>query len=352
MKKTSALPQYSYSLPEGFIAREPASPRDSAKLLSYDSKTGRIADLVFRDLAETLPSGALLVINETRVVPARVTLAKKTGGKVEILFYVNSWDGKTAVIEGISDRKLSVGDRLFLDGKELCAVASQSENVFSFSLSISPAKLLSTLEEKGAMPIPKYIKGSPLSERDLKERYQTTFAKNPGSVAAPTASLHFTPELFERLAKRGIEVCRLTLHVGAGTFSPVTEREMSSGRLHRERFIVPRATFDAIVRAKKEGRAVIPVGTTALRAIESIDLDQQATEDIASSTDIFIRKPYAFRVADGLVTNFHVPESSLMCLVDALLESKKAPHDILDLYRHAIHEKYRFFSFGDGMLIT
>jgi S-adenosylmethionine:tRNA ribosyltransferase-isomerase len=321
------LSRYSYALPEELIAKEPASPRDSSRLLSYDAKEGSIRDLAFSDLPDILPEGALLVMNETRVIPARIGLRKKTGGK------------------------LSIGDRLFLGEKEVCAVASQDENLFGFSLSLAPSDFISILESEGVMPIPKYIKQTPLREKDLKERYQTVFAKDPGSVAAPTASLHFTEGLFEGLERKGVRIARLTLHVGAGTFAPLTERELSSGKLHSERFTIPQETLEAIREAKKDGRPVIPVGTTALRAVETVGIVEGNPGTIASSTDIFIRKPYAFKVADGLITNFHVPESSLMCLVDAFLDFKGSPKGILEIYEHAIRRRYRFFSFGDAMLI-
>lgn len=350
MKTTDSLKEYSYELPEGLIAREPVLPRDSSRLFAYRPSTGAVSHARFAELAELIPPGALLVLNETKVIPARITLAKKTGGKVEILFYVNSWDRSSRVLTGISDRRVSLGDALFFGDKEVCTVIGQQENLFSFELRLSPAELLSLLEEQGVMPIPKYIKETPLSEADLKERYQTSFAKHPGSVAAPTASLHFTPELFERLEKKGARTAKLTLHVGAGTFAPITDREISSGKLHEERFFIPEETIKAIRAAKKEGRPVIPVGTTSLRALESVDFES-ARGDIASATDIFIRKPYRFKVADGLITNFHVPESSLMCLVDAFLDFKGSKKGVVELYEIAVAERYRFFSFGDGMLI-
>ncbi|HEU5114852.1 MAG TPA: tRNA preQ1(34) S-adenosylmethionine ribosyltransferase-isomerase QueA [Candidatus Paceibacterota bacterium] len=339
------LPEYAYDLPPELVANEPADPRDSSRLLVADCRTGTVGDRSFSDLSDVVPKGALLVLNETKVIPARIVLEKQSGGRPEILFYVNEWDGASKSIRGLSDRKLSPGDKLFSGAREICVVTKQNESLFSFDLLIAGSEFIALLESSGVMPIPKYIKGTPLSERELKDRYQTTFAKNPGSVAAPTASLHFTDRVFQKLEAKGVRIARLTLHVGAGTFAPITGRELESGKLHTELFTIPDATKQSIALAKQEGRPVIAVGTTALRALES------AARGAVSSTDIFIRKPFDFKVADGLITNFHVPRSSLMCLVDAFLAWKGFPQGILALYRHAIKEKYRFFSFGDAMLI-
>ncbi|HVU06448.1 MAG TPA: tRNA preQ1(34) S-adenosylmethionine ribosyltransferase-isomerase QueA [Candidatus Paceibacterota bacterium] len=339
------LPEYAYELPPELVANAPAEPRDSARLLVYGVGSDMVADAVFRDLADYIPKGALLVMNETKVVPARVVLSKKTGGKVEILFSVNEWDKASDEVSGISDRKLVAGDSLFFDGCQICSVVGQDENIFAFKLALAPAGFLRFLESSGVMPVPKYIKDSPLSETEIKERYQTTFAKNPGSIAAPTASLHFTDAVFKKLRVKGVETAFLTLHVGAGTFAPVTDREIGSGKLHEEFFTVPEDVRAAIKKAKREGRPVIAVGTTALRALES------SARGAEISTDIFIKKPFAFKVADGLITNFHVPRSSLMCLVDAFLDFKESPKGILDIYRHAIEGRYRFYSFGDAMFI-
>jgi len=345
-KDSSVLKEYSYDVPSDLIASVPATPRDSSRLLVYETRHGSLTDSVFKNISDFIPRGALLVMNETKVVPARIILTKKTGGRAEILFYINEWDMKSERIQAISDRKLSPGDALFYEGEEICKVIDQKENLFTLSLSLSPENLLKLLEENGSMPIPKYIKGKTLSENDLRTRYQTVFAKNTGSIAAPTASLHFTPEVFASLKEKGVNVAYLTLHVGAGTFAPVTEKEISSRKLHRECFMIPSETKKAITEAKAEKRPIIAVGTTALRALESAAIDSAAQE-----TELFIKKPYNFRVADGLLTNFHVPQSSLMCLVDAFLDFKKPKTNILDMYRYAIEKRYRFFSFGDAMLI-
>lgn len=349
------LDQYSYDIPEELIAQEPAFPRDSSRLLVCDTKKGSLSECVFSSLSDFVPSGALLVINETKVVPARISLRKDTGGEVDILFLINEWKG--GVVNGFSNKKLSVGQKVMFDGAAFAEVCGQNENIFSFKLLSSERAFIDTLEKHGRAPIPPYIQHSSLSELDLRERYQTVFAKKAGSVAAPTASLHFTDAVFESLRAKGVEIARITLHVGLGTFAPIGEKELMSGTLHEEPFSISADAIKAIRSAKKEGRPVIALGTTALRAIESAAdaiLGQDASigeGGIDTATRIFIRKPYAFKVADGLLTNFHVPRSSLMMLVDAFLDFKKAPWSILEIYAKAKHLRMRFFSFGDAMLI-
>lgn len=206
--------------------------------------------------------------------------------------------------------------------------------------------LRAVLEKHGDAPLPPYIKNSPLSKREQRQQYQTVFAKTPGSIAAPTASLHFTPRLLKSLKKAGIETAFVTLHVGLGTFAPLTAEHLKSGTLHEEEWFIDKKTAAQIERAKKEGRPVIPVGTTALRTLESAAAGR-AIKKLRGKTNLFIREGYNFKIADGLITNFHVPKSSLLMLVAAFAGRKK----IQTTYRHAIKHGYRFFSFGDGMLI-
>jgi S-adenosylmethionine:tRNA ribosyltransferase-isomerase len=347
----SFLDQYSYDLPENLIASEPRNPRDSSRLFGYDSETGNIQHAFFRDIADIIPSNSLLILNETKVIPARLILTKESGGKVELLFYVNNWNFKDRTLLGISDRKIAVNQKLFLGNDHVCTIIGQDEQIFSFELAVTPEKFLKTLEDEGIMPVPKYIKNSKLTSKETREKYQTVFAKHPGSVAAPTASLHFTPEVFKKLAEKGVRIAYLTLHVGAGTFAPLTSKELSSGKLHTEIMQIPANTLKLVKQAKEQKNMVIPVGTTALRALESIDINKAEFMDDVTETNIFIRKPYSFKVADGLITNFHVPKSSLMCLVDAFLNFKKSPKSLVDLYKIAIKEKYRFYSFGDSMFL-
>lgn len=348
----SPLKQYSYSIPPELIANKPAHPRDSARLLVCDTGKGEIVESAFGNLAEIIPEGALLIMNETKVVPARLIVLKETGGKVELLFFINEWTGGTT-IHGLSDRKIIPGQKFFVDGQHVFTVVLQNEGTFEFRIEFDAKDLLTFFHKYGITPIPKYIGKTDMDENALRERYQTVFAKESGSIAAPTASLHFTNGVFRALKAKGVEVAFVRLHVGLGTFAPVTEENLKEGKLHTEPFFVSADVINQIRKAKKEGRMVIPVGTTALRTLESIaeDIQNGAQDPISRTTDIFIKKPYAFKIADGLITNFHVPESSLMCLVDAFLDYKHARWGILDVYKEAIEKKFRFFSFGDGMII-
>jgi S-adenosylmethionine:tRNA ribosyltransferase-isomerase len=348
----SPLAEYYYELPDELIANEPANPRDSARLLVCNSTSGEICESTFKNLADVIPRGALLVMNETKVVPARIIVSKETGGKVELLFFINEWNGGMT-IHGLSDRKIVKGQTFFVGGVHVFTVVLQNEGTFEFKIEFSPSELISFFHKHGITPIPKYIGETKMDETMLRERYQTVFAKEPGSIAAPTASLHFTDRVFTSLASKSVDVAFVTLHVGLGTFAPVTEENVREGKLHTEPFSISTETILKIRQAKKEGRMVIPVGTTALRAVESASADilGGVENSLSRTTNIFIKKPYAFKIADGLITNFHVPESSLMCLVDAFLSYKRARWGILDVYAKAIEKKFRFYSFGDGMII-
>lgn len=348
----SVLDPYDYAIPEDIIAKEPADPRDSARLFVVDASSGVTSEDVFRNVADHVPVGALLVINETKVVPARLILKKETGGKIEVLFSVNEYDGKSDTIEGIVDRKIDVGSKLtFSNDAPALQVISQNENIFVFKMLFPRGEFQNVLEKHGTMPIPPYIKDTPLAEAELRQKYQTVFAKTPASAAAPTASLHFTKGAFESLAKKGIETTSISLHVGLGTFAPIRDENLKENKLHREFFDVPENTAKKIARAKKEGRLVVAVGTTVARALESSASAILSGEPASGSTTIFIRPPFEFRIVDILITNFHVPKSSLMMLVEAFLQAKHSPRGLVEYYKEAISKKYRFFSFGDAMLI-
>jgi S-adenosylmethionine:tRNA ribosyltransferase-isomerase len=344
------LEAYDYSLPADLVAASPAEPRDSARLFAYDAKSGKVSYDTVANLADKLPAGALLIMNDTKVLPARVDATKETGGRVELLLLVNEYAG-TGTLRGISDRKIVPGQKLYLDPSHALVVVGQEENIFLFEPQFPPSELPALLMEIGRTPLPKYIGETGMDESALRERYQTVFAKSPASVAAPTASLHFTEKVFESLAKKNIDVAFLTLHVGMGTFAPVRPENIEQGKLHEEWYEVTEATARKIRDSKKEGRPVIAVGTTVLRTIESAAGSIMEGKGAKGKTDIFIYPPYAFKVADGLMTNFHVPKSSLMCIVDAFLGFKKSPKGIVELYGDAIRERFRFYSFGDSMLI-
>ncbi len=347
------LSKYDYPIDPSQIAEAPAHPRDSARLLVADASGERYD--TFLHLDRYLEPGTLLILNDTKVVPARLPCYLPTGGKVELL-WLNSGKAK-GTFEALSPRTLSVGTTLELGGIML-TIREKRESVYVIEHSSSPARFHAAMMELGTTPIPPYLKHTTLAERKLRSEYQTIFAKREGSVAAPTASLHFTKRLLAKLKERGIKVAFVTLHVGLGTFAPLTEDQLNSGRLHEEYFVIPPVTARAILKAKKEGRKIIPVGTTALRTLESaasyLGKSDFPKKGVSGKTDLFIREGYRFAVADGLITNFHVPRSSLLMLVAALvghLRHADGRKNILDLYQSALRHNLRFYSFGDGMLI-
>jgi len=350
MFEPGLLPQYRYDIPPELIASAPTAERDHSRLFVVDSQTGETHDDIFSDIGNWLPAGALIVFNETKVVPCRVELSKDTGGKLEILFLVDR-GFESGLIQGLSNRNILVGRKLVFKSGETLEIVDQQENIFFFRPDFPIERLGDLFEKHGVMPIPKYLGESSLKEGELRDRYQTVFARKPGSVAAPTASLHFTEAVFSDLKKRGFDFAFIHLHVGLGTFSPVRPEHLADRKLHRERYEISREAAEQIAAAKKEGRPIVAVGTTVMRTLESAASLALTGQPASGETDLFIQPPYAFRVADTLITNFHVPESSLMCLVDAFLEYKRCPHRIMELYKEAIQKRFRFFSFGDSMLI-
>jgi S-adenosylmethionine:tRNA ribosyltransferase-isomerase len=345
-----SLEDYDYHLPKELIANSPASPRDSARLFVYNTATDDIAFDTFAHIDRYLPKPSLLIFNNTKVVPARLWLTKETGGKIEVLLMMNEYRPGNPYIKGVVDRKILPGAVLSFKSGATLTVVKQEEQFFFFKPSVTMSKIWELLNAEGVTPIPPYIKDATLSETALREKYQSILAKHPASIAAPTASLHFTNRLLSKLEHRGVKRTEVTLHVGAGTFAPIDETNFRTKKLFTEYIEVTNKSADTINRAKASGTPIIPVGTTAMRTIESSVLKYKV-EACTKPTNIFIYPPYKFKIADGLITNFHVPKSSLLLLVDALLKHKKAKRGILDLYTIAINEKFRFYSFGDGMLI-
>lgn len=351
-----SLDDYNYNLPDELLAQEPVSPRDSARLFVYDTKTDEVHFDIFKNLDKYLPKPSLLVFNNTKVVPARLWLKRETGGKIQVLLMMNEYRVGDELWKGVVDRKLTTGAKLFFKSGAYLEVVKQEEQFFFFRPHLSKGSLWMLLEKEGVTPIPPYIKGNTMSEHALREKYQSVLAKHPASIAAPTASLHFTNRLLDKLEREHVARTEVTLHVGAGTFAPIDETNFKSKKLFTEYLDITVASAKKINDAKDSDIHVIPVGTTAMRTLESavnknIEGKSMHVESCAKPTNIFIYPPYKFKVADGLITNFHVPRSSLMLLVDALLKHKKAKRDILALYDIAIREKFRFYSFGDGMLI-
>lgn len=341
-KKRPLFKGYDYRLPTHAIAQKPAEPRDSSRLLVYDRKKKIACFDFFSNIGKYLPPKSLLVINETKVVPARFYVKKKTGGKVEF-FYLGR-RGRDLVC--LSRPPVKIGS-VFSSGKNKFTVRAEENAEYLVRPSFSAGKIFDFLEKRGTTPLPPYLKRSPLSEKERREKYQAVFAAARGSVAAPTASLHFTPRLFSELNGRGIEAVPLTLHVNLGTFAPLTAENLRRGRLHEEEYAISSSAARRINAAKKAGRPVIALGTTACRALESSARNGRIAK-LSGKTSIFIRPPYSFKIIDGLVTNFHVPQSSLMMLVSALVGRK----ELLRLYSLALKKKMRFLSFGDGMLIV
>jgi S-adenosylmethionine:tRNA ribosyltransferase-isomerase len=336
------LEKYDYIFQNSLIAQKPATPRDKAKLLVYNRSTKTINHGVFANLDQYLPKNTILIFNNTKVIPARLKLKKQTGGACEILFI----EKEPPFIRVLSDRKLSKNQRLSLSERYSFLVVKQERQFFLLKPSFPIAGVQRILHAFGHTPLPPYLSRSPLSEALRREKYQSIFAEKNGAIAAPTASLHFTKRLLKQMHNAGIETATITLHVGLGTFAPISEKQWQQGKLHGEWYEIPEKTKKIINDAKKDGRLVIAVGTTVVRALESAYEDGKMRSG-CHVTRLFIRPSYRFRCIDGLITNFHVPRSSLMMLVASLVGRKK----LLKLYREAMTKKYKLFSFGDGMLI-
>lgn len=343
---------YSYHLPEHLIGNAPKEKRDESRLFIFNTKTGEIIFDLFKNIDKHLPPHSLLVLNETKVVPARTYLYKETGGKVEVLFMMNLWNDGEEIIPAIVDRKVELEQELYSHDKAFAfRVVQQDENVFFFKALFPIVTFRDFLSAYGETPLPHYIKNVSLSEEKVRLRYQTVFAKDAYSIAAPTASLHFTEEVFASLEQKGIEKIGVTLHVGLGTFKPLTEENFKNNKLHLERYEVGETALKKLVEAKEKHTPIIAVGTTSVRTLESYVQDDCFGKVCASTTQIFIHPPYDFKMVDHIITNFHLPNSSLMMLVEAFLQHKKSDKHLVELYEVAIKEGFHFYSFGDSMLI-
>ena len=330
-----------YELPQERIAQTPKEPRDSSRLLVYDRKTGEKQDKIFYEIADFLKAGDVLVLNNTKVLPARMYAKTAHGGVVEVLL-LKRYDLKTWEVlmrpgkKGKIGAKMTISDEISLTVKE---ITETGERVVEFEYD---GVFEEILQKVGTMPLPPYIK----EKLEDQSRYNTVYSKTDGSAAAPTAGLHFTPELLQKLKDKGVEIAEVLLHVGLGTFRPVSEEIITDHKMHSEYYEIKEEAAQTINRAKREGRRVIAVGTTSVRTLESVADENGLVRACSGNTEIFLYPPYQMKCVDGLVTNFHLPESTLIMLVACLTGRE----EILNLYEYAVKEEYRFFSFGDACL--
>jgi len=334
---------FNYNLPEELIAQSPIDRRDSSRLLCLGKDTGKISHTIFSQLTKMLRAGDCLVLNDSRVIPARLFGVRDTGGAVELVLLRDRGDG---VWESLCrpGKKVRPGGRLvFGDGEltgEVLDIIEGGNRLIKFT---HEGIFLEVLERLGKMPLPPYIKET----LEDAQRYQTVYARIPGSAAAPTAGLHFTHELLEEIRSMGVKTAFVTLHVGLGTFRPVKHEDILDHKMHAEYCEIPEATADVVNETKRQGGRVIAVGTTTCRTLESQAAQDGTLQDSSGWTDIFIYPGYSFKCVDALITNFHLPESTLIMLISALAGREH----VLAAYEEAVRERYRFFSFGDAMFI-
>jgi S-adenosylmethionine:tRNA ribosyltransferase-isomerase len=338
---------FTFHLPQDLIARHPTAERDRSRLMLLDRTSGSIAEDTFCNLQTYLRSGDLLVMNDTRVIPARLFGRRPTGGKVEI-FLLRQMPGSQDRWESLlkSSKKIQEGQNIMLESGMTAVVLSRSvaDNWLVEFAGAEPFDLW--LEREGHIPLPPYLQrdDSPVD----RERYQTVVAREPGAIAAPTAGLHFTHELLAQLASNGIGTAFLTLHTGLGTFQPVRVQRVQEHKIHTERFVIPPDTVEAVKRTKAAGGRIIAVGTTSARTLEYSARQSGHVEAGSGEADIYIYPGYRFKVVDALITNFHLPESTLLMLVSALAGREY----VLEAYREAVSRGFRFYSYGDAMFIS
>ena len=332
--------EFDYALPEELIAQHPAAQRRASRLLRVDGTTGVLQDLAFADLPRDIDFRDVVVLNDTRVIKARLAAKKSTGGKLEV-FVERLLGTHEAFVLMRASHPVATGTTINIGETAIATVLGRDADLYHIRLS-EPVEAV--LDQHGSVPLPPYITHAPGPE-DV-ERYQTVYAERPGAVAAPTAGLHFDMPMLDALAGRGVKIVRITLHVGAGTFQPVRVENIADHKMHSERYNVPQSTVDAIAAARKAGGRVLAVGTTALRALESASRSGELKAG-GGETDLFVTPGFQFRTVDRLLTNFHLPKSTLLMLVSAF----GGIDTIRKAYAHAIAKKYRFFSYGDAMLI-
>ena len=360
MSLEQELAPFDYDLPEGCIAVYPLSERSNSRLMVLDRKSSNMIDSKMSQIIACFKAGDVLVLNNTKVLHARVQAKRATGGKVEVFFLHQTPDSDDCYLALVKpSRRLKEGEQLKIEGVDasICLVDRQQDGQWRVQTSIPAVQVM---EQVGHVPIPPYLKRE--SEISDQDRYQTVFASEAGAVAAPTAGLHFTPDLLSELESVGVQIRFVTLHVGIGTFRNLREEDLIHNKLHSEWYSIPTETLIAIQECKRNGGAVFACGTTVTRTLESACLQYPSVfalnDDnplklrdilpVSGYTNIFIREGFAFQIVDGLLTNFHLPKSSLLMLVSAFAGRQK----VMEAYRHAIAYGYRFFSYGDAMLIT
>ena len=334
-----SIDQFAYELPSGLIAQNPGAERSGSRLLCVGA--GPMADRRFSELPQLLAPGDLLVFNDTKVIKARLTGEKESGGRVEVLIE-RVLSEHEALAQVRASRPPRPGSAMRLAGSFAARVLGREGEFYRLRF---PDAVLELLERHGSVPLPPYIRHSPRAEDE--QRYQTVYARSAGAVAAPTAGLHFDAPLLAALAARGVEFAWVTLHVGAGTFQPVRVKNLAKHRMHGERYEIPATTVAAIEAARKRRGAIIAVGTTTVRCLEAAAAGRRAPVAGDAETDLFITPGFEFRIVDRLITNFHLPKSTLLVLVSAFAGIEP----IRRAYRHAIEQRYRFYSYGDAMLI-
>ncbi|MCL2408289.1 MAG: tRNA preQ1(34) S-adenosylmethionine ribosyltransferase-isomerase QueA [Oscillospiraceae bacterium] len=335
---------FSFTLPEELIAQTPLERREDSRLMCLNRKTGETEHRIFHELPDILRAGDCLIMNDSRVLPARLLGNLRTGGAIEVVLLRDLGDGVWECLTR-PGRKTKIGTEIiFGDGELTAEVTGEAEDGNRLLKFHYRGIFLEVLERLGRTPLPPYIH----EELEDSERYQTVYSKEVGSAAAPTAGLHFTKELLAEIESRGVELCYLTLHVGLGTFRPVKVDDIEDHRMHAEYCLISAETAARINKARESGGRAICVGTTSCRTLESVADESGKLSEFSGFTDIFIYPGYEFKATDGLITNFHLPESTLIMMISALAGRE----NVLDAYNEAVRERYRFFSFGDAMLIV
>ncbi len=347
-----SLNDYNYDLPEKFIAQKPAEQRDRSKLLFLERKTGELSHHEFCEIHDFISGGDILVINNTEVIPGRLIGRKDTGGRAEVL--ILDYAGGMACAGGFTSeclinasKRTKTGREIFFDQGLKAEVTDFQNGVYTLKFSYN-SDFENILCRIGKVPLPPYIKrNTDDTPCDDRTSYQTVYASQKGAVAAPTAGLHFTKGLLEKLTSIGVKIAEITLHVGYGTFLPIRASDIRDHHMHSERFFIPKSTADTINNAREEGRRIIAVGTTCVRTLEYASYSNGAVDSGSGVCDLFIYPGYRFKVVDAMITNFHLPKSTLLMLVSAFTGRE----NILNAYKEAIKNKYRFYSYGDAMLI-